>query len=331
MTASAKTFSARRALAAALSAALLACAWPLAASSADFPTKPLRIIIGFAAGGGADTNLRQIAAGLSTDLGQPVVVENRPGAGGIIAAQVVSAAPADGYTLLFASTALAVHSSKAQPTIDIRKRFVPVLLTGTVNYVVYVPLSLPVKNMRELITYAKAHPGQMNYASVGVGSAGHLGFEVLKHMVGIEATHVPFKSTSETSLAVATGTVQIGIDPPTAVMPLADAGKLRIIAIASPKRSPLYPNLPSFEEAGINDLEIASWVGILAPAGTPQPAVRRVNEGLNVAVKKPETTAALQRAGYHIIAGPPEELTRHLDREIPQFARIIRENNIEVE
>ena len=309
----------------------LFCWLPLTAQCADFPQKAVRIIIGYSAGGGADTNLRLIAAGLSSDLGQPVVVENRPGASGVISAQVVAAAPADGYTLLFASMALSVHSAKPSPDIDIRTRFVPVLLTGTVEYVVYVPPTLPVRNMSELIAYAKAHAGQMNYASVGVGSSGQLGFEVLKRAVGIEATHVPFKSTGETTLAVASGQVQIGLDPPAAVAPLADAGKLRMLAIASPKRSPIYPNLPSFEESGVHDVEISTWVGIMAPAGTPQSAVRRLNEGLNVAIKKPEVVAALQRSGYHIVGGPPEELSRRINQEIPVLARIIKEGNIQVD
>jgi tripartite-type tricarboxylate transporter receptor subunit TctC len=311
---------------------ILAFLAPLAAPparAADFPQKAVRIIIGFTAGGGADSNLRLIAAGLSTDLNQSVIVENRPGASGLIAAQVVAASAPDGYTLLFASTGLAVESAKPNPQLDIRKRFVPVLLTGTVDYVVYVPPSLPVKTMPELIAYAKAHPGQMNYASVGVGTAGHLGMEVLKRMLGFEATHVPFKSTGETTLAVASGRVQIGLDPPTAVAPLAEAGKLRMIAIAAAKRAPLYPNLPSFEEQGITGIGIASWVGIMAPTGTPPAAVTRLNEGLNVSIKKPEVQAALLRSGYHIIGGPPDELTRQLDREIPVWARAIREGNIE--
>lgn len=300
----------------------------LPATAADYPQKPVRIVIGFSPGGGADNNLRMIAGHLSTDLGQPVLVENRPGASGVIAAQYVLTQPEDGYTILYGSTGLAVHSGKDKPLINIKTQYSPVMLFGLVNYVMFVPANSPAKTLGELIAWAKANPGKLNYSSVGIGSTGHLGFEVFKRVAGIDGTHVPFKSTAHTTVAVAGGDVQVGLEPMSAVRPLVVAGKLRVLALASPKRSPHLAEIPALEEQGIQGVDVVSWVGLLTRKGVSDEVIRRLNSGLNVALKKPEVRTVLERSGYNIIAGAPEELTRQLDREIPMYARVIREEKI---
>ena len=221
------------------------------AVAADYPTKPVKIVIGFSAGGGADLNLRMIAGQAATDLGQQVLVDNRPGASGVIAAQYVLTQPEDGYTILYGSTGLAVNSAKDNPVINVRTQFSPVMLFGLVNYVIFVPANSPAKTLAELIAWAKANSGKMNYSSVGIGSTGHLGFEVFKRVAGITGTHIPFKSTAATTAAVAAGDIQVGLEPMSAVRPLMDAGKLRVLALASPRRSPHLPTIPAMEEQGI--------------------------------------------------------------------------------
>jgi tripartite-type tricarboxylate transporter receptor subunit TctC len=303
----------------------------LPAAAADYPTKPVKIVIGFGAGGGADLNLRLIAGQAATELGQQVLVENRPGASGVIAAQYVLTQPEDGYTILYGSTGLAVHSAKDKPAINIRTQFSPVMLFGLVNYVMFVPANSPAKTLAELIAWAKANPGKLNYSSVGIGSTGHLGFEVFKRVAAIQGTHVPFKSTAATTAAVAGGDIQVGLEPMSAVRPLMDAGKLRVLALASPKRSPHLQAIPALEEQGIQGVDVVSWVGLLAKKGVADDNIRRLSAALNVAMKKTEVRTVLERAGYNIVAGTPEELTRQLDREIPQYAKVIREEKIEFE
>lgn len=301
------------------------------AVAADYPQKPVRVVIGFAAGGGADNNLRMIAGHLSTDLGQPVLVENRPGASGVVAAQYVLTQPEDGYTILYAGTALAVHSAKDKPVINIKSQFSPVMLFGLVNYVIFVPANSPAKTLGELIAWAKANPAKVNYSSVGIGSTGHLGFEVFKRVAGIQGTHIPFKSTAQTTVAVASGDVQIGMEPMSAVRPMVEAGKLRVLSLASPKRSANFPDIPALEEQGIRGVDVVAWVGLVARKGVPDDVIRRLNAGLNVAMKKPEVRVVLERSGYNIVAGAPEEVTRQLDLEMPRYARVIREEKIEFE
>jgi tripartite-type tricarboxylate transporter receptor subunit TctC len=303
---------------------------PLAAA-ADYPTKPVRIVIGFSAGGGADLNLRLIAGHLSTDLGQQVLVDNRPGASGVIAAQYVLTQPEDGYTLLYASTALVIHSAKDKPTINLKTQFTPLSIFGRVNYVMFVPAASPPKTLAELIAWAKANPGKLNYSSVGIGSTGHLGFEVFKRVAGIGGTHIPFKSTAATTAAVAAGDIQVGLEPMSAVRPLMDAGKLRVLALASPKRSSHFPDIPALEEQGIQGVDVVSWVGLMAKKGVSEAVIDRLSKGLSVAMAKPEVRTVLERAGYNIGTGTPDEQARQIDREIPQFARVIREEKIDFE
>ena len=301
------------------------------AVAADYPTKPVKIVIGFSAGGGADLNLRLIAGHLSTDLGQQVLVDNRPGASGVIAAQYVLTQPEDGYTLLYASTALVIHSAKDKPTINLKTQFSPLSIFGRVNYVMFVPAALPAKTLGELIAWAKANPGKLNYSSVGIGSTGHLGFEVFKRVAGINGMHIPFKSTAATTAAVAAGDIQVGLEPMSAVRPLMDAGKLRVLALASPRRSSHLPEIPAMEEQGIQGVDVVSWVGLMAKKGVADAVIERLSKGLSVAMAKPEVRTALERAGYNIGSGTPDEQARQIDREIPQFARVIREEKIDFE
>ena len=323
--------SLRQRLGAASIACLAATSFISPAVAADYPTKPVKIVIGFSAGGGADLNLRLIAGQLATDLGQQVLVDNRPGASGVIAAQYVLTQPEDGYTVLYASSALAIHSAKEKPTINLKTQFSPLSMFGRVNYVMFVPAASPAKTLAELIAWTKANPGKLNYSSVGIGSTGHLGFEVFKRVAGIGGTHIPFKSSAATTAAVAAGDIQVGLDPISSVRPLMDSGKLRVLALASPKRSPHLPEIPAMEEQGVQGVDVVAWVGLMVKKGVPEAAITRLSKGLAVAMAKPEVRTALERAGYNIGTGTPDEQARQIDREIPQFARVIREEKIEFE
>ena len=209
-----RTFAGGMVAAIATGSASLGLALPgIAAAQTKYPDHPVRVVLSHPAGSGVDTVARVIGERLQSMWGQPIVVDNKPGGQNVIGAQAVQHAPADGYTLLYASTALAVHSGKPNPTIDLRKQFVPEMVFGTVTYVMFVSPNLKVNNFQELVAWAKANPGKLNYSSVGVGSTGHLGFEVIRRLAGFEATHIPFKSTGQTAVAVASGEVQVGLDP----------------------------------------------------------------------------------------------------------------------
>ena len=299
--------------------------------SQTYPARAIRIVVPLPAGGGADIVARIIGERLTRRLGQQVLVDNRPGASGVIAAQYVLTQPEDGYTLLYASTALVIHSAKDKPSINLKTQFTPLSIFGRVNYVMFVPAALPAKTLGELIAWAKANPGKLNYSSVGIGSTGHLGFEVFKRVAGINGMHIPFKSTAATTAAVAAGDIQVGLEPMSAVRPLMDAGKLRVLALASPRRSSHLPEIPAMEEQGIQGVDVVSWVGLMAKKGVADAVIERLSKGLSVAMAKPEVRTVLERAGYNIGSGTPDEQARQIDREIPQFARVIREEKIDFE
>jgi tripartite-type tricarboxylate transporter receptor subunit TctC len=301
------------------------------AVAAGYPSAPIKLLVGFSAGGGLDISCRHWAQRLSERFGQPVVVENRPGASGELSVKQAMASKPDGYTLVCLSGSNTISSSKPERPFDIRSDVSPVIQMTHFTFALYVNPSLPVKSVAELVAYAKANPGKLNYGSVGTGSTPHLAFEYLKQRTGIDVVHVPFKGTSQAAQAVIAGDVQIGLDAIAAVKGHFDAGTLRPLAVISAKRSPSLPNVPGMQEAGIAGVDIASFSGVAAPVQTPRPVVELLNRNFNAILQEPETRALFFAQGYEPAGGSPEDFQRVLRNDVATWSSVIRTANVKFE
>ena len=312
--------------------ALAALAIAFASAAADeYPSHPIRLLVGFSAGGGLDISCRHWAQRLSARIGQPVIVENRPGASGELAVKQAMMSKPDGYTLVCLSGSNTISSSKPNPPFDIRNDVTPVIQMTRFTFALYVNPLLPVKTVAELIAYAKARPGALNYGSVGTGSTTHLAFEVLKLNTGMDIVHVPFKGTAQTAAAVMAGDIQVGLDAIAAVKSQFDAGRLRPLAVVSAKRTPPMPSLVGMEEAGVAGVDINSFSGVAAPTKTPHPVVDLLNRHLNAILEEPETRAMFVAQGYEPAGGSPEDFHRVLAAEVTTWSRVIRGADIKFE
>jgi tripartite-type tricarboxylate transporter receptor subunit TctC len=304
---------------------------PAAASADEYPTRPIKLLVGFSAGGGLDISCRHWAQRLSARIGQQVIVENRPGASGELAVKQAMTSSPDGYTLVCMSGSNTISSSKPNSPFDILKDVAPVIQMTRFTFVLYVNPSLPVKSVAELVAYAKAKPGDLNYGSVGTGSTPHLAFEFLKLHTGMDIVHVPFKGTAQAASAVMAGDVQVGLDAIAAVKGHFDAGQLRPLAVVSAGRTPALPNVPGMDEAGVPGVNIGSFSGVGAPAKTPRPIVDLLNRHLNAILQEPETRTVFQAQGYEIAGGSPEDFQRALAAEVATWSRVIRAANVKFE
>jgi len=314
----------------ALAALAAACAAaPLAVMAQDYPNKPITYIVPFTPGGTTDVIGRTIAQGLSTSLKQPVVVDNKPGqAGGIGASQVAKAKP-DGYTLLGGT--ISTHAINAGLYKDLSydpvKDFEPVTLVGFIPNALYVDASLPIKNVQELIAFLKANDKKRTFASSGSGTSTHLAGELFADIIGVKLEHIPYKGTPQAMQDVAGGNVTFMFDQLTAGMPLVKAGKLRLLAVTTAKRSPLSPDTPTMAEAGIKDFEMSSWQAVYAPKGTPKPIVDKLNGEIVKILKAPDTRQKMQDTmGIEVVASSPEELTKLMQSEIPRWTALIKKS-----
>lgn len=302
-----------------------------AAAADDYPSRPIHLLVGFSPGGGLDISCRHWAQRLSARIGQPVIVENRPGASGELSVKTAMAAKPDGYTLVCLSGSNTISASKPNPPFDIRNDVDPVIQMTRFTFVVYVSPSLPVKTFGELIDYARRNPGKLNYGSVGVGSTPHLAFEVLKQHTGINIVHVPFKGTSQAMAAVLSGEVQVGLDAIAAVKQHFDAGTLRPLAVISAKRTPSLPGVPGMEEAGVAGVDINAFSGVAAPARTPRAIVDLLNRDLNAILQEPDTRKVFAAQGYEPAGGSPDDFRRILAQDVATWSRVIRDANIKFE
>jgi tripartite-type tricarboxylate transporter receptor subunit TctC len=311
----------------------LACAFVCATAAAadEYPNKPIHLLVGFSPGGGLDISCRHWAQELSTRLGQPVVVENKPGASGEIAVKAMITSNPDGYTLACLSGSNTISSSKPNAPFDILKDVAPVIQMTRFTFVVYVNPSLPVKTFPELVAYAKSNPGKLNYGSVGIGSTPHLAFEVLKQSMGVNFVHVPFKGTSQAMSAVLSGEVQVGLDAIAAVKQHFDAGQLRPLAVISAKRTPSLPGVPGMDEVGVKGVDINAFSGVAAPAKTPKAVVDLLNRHLNAILREPETRKVFQAQGYEPAGGSPEDFHRVLAQDVATWSKVIRAAAIKFE
>jgi tripartite-type tricarboxylate transporter receptor subunit TctC len=308
---------------------LVAAALALPAWAQPYPSKPITYVVPFTPGGTTDVIGRIIAQGLQTSMGQPVVVDNKPGqAGGIGAAQVAKAKP-DGYTLLGGT--ISTHAINASLYKDLAydpvKDFEPITLVGYIPNALYVDPSLPIKNVQDLIGYLKANDKRRTFASSGSGTSTHLAGELFADLIGIKLEHIPYKGTPQAMQDVSGGSVTFMFDQLTAGLPLVKAGKLRLIAVTSAKRSPLAPDVPTMAEAGIKNFEMSSWQAVYAPKGTPKPIVDKLNAEIVKVLKEPATHEKLEKTnGMEVVASSPEELTRVMQAEIPRWSALVKKS-----
>ena len=305
--------------------ALAALAVPLTAGAQDYPNRPVRLIVAFAPGTTSDIIGRMFADKLTQQLGQPFVVENRTGAGGTIAADQVTKAAPDGYTLLLSTAALPV-SAHVYPGLkyDTVKDFASVTVITHSPLLLAANLGFPPKNVQELIQYARANPGKVNFGSAGVGTSHHLTGEKLKLDTGIDMLHVPYKGSGPAHIDLMGGQIQLMFDNIVALLPLVQSGKVRALAVSSAKRHPLLPQVPSIQEAGVKDFETVAWFGIVAPAGTPKPVLARLNAETVKAIQLPDVNKRLLDGGSTIIGNNPEEADRFLRDEVEKWGKVVR-------
>jgi tripartite-type tricarboxylate transporter receptor subunit TctC len=309
------------------------CALASLASGAHaqtYPTKPIRIVVGFLPGGPADVMARLLSPKMSMALGQPVVVDNRPGAGGTIAARAVSESEPDGHTLLLGNTSTLIISPLIYKNIgyDPLKGFAPILRTGvTANLMVANPKA-PFKSVQELIAYAKANPGKLNYSSAGIGTPPHLIGEMFKHRAGIGVVHIPYKGGGPSIQAVIANETQYSFENSAIALVQAQSGTLRPLAFTSEKRSAEAPDVPTMIESGLPDFVSVSFTGMVAPAGTPPAVVNRLNAVVNEAMKSPEIMAVLKKQGVELQNDTPEQFAAFLAKELERLAPVVKQAGI---
>jgi len=309
--------------------ALLAALPALAQQASDYPSRPIHILVGFTPGGGPDITARWIAQKLGDAWKQQVIVDNRPGAGGTIAAGTVARAAPDGYTLLSVSSAHAVAAAiYAKLPYDTFKDLAGITETASSSYVLVVPPSLGIRSPRELIAAAKARPGQLNFASAGVGSGTHFAGEMFKAMAGIEVVHVPFKGIPESLTETMTGRVQFFMAPIANAINLVREGKLSGLAVSSAKRDILLPDLPTVSEAGVPGYESILWFGLLTSSGVPRPVVNKLNAEITRVLRGSDTYERFAPIGMTPRPMSPEEFDALIRNDVAVFSKIAREANI---
>jgi tripartite-type tricarboxylate transporter receptor subunit TctC len=298
-----------------------------------FPTRPVKLIVPFPPGAATDILGRLLAQKLTEAWGQSVVVDNKPGAGSIIGAELSAKSPADGYTIFMGH----IGTHGANPALysklpyDPVKDFAPVTLLVTIPNLVAVHPALPAGNIRELIDLAKARPGALNVASPGVGTSAHLNIALFKSLSGADLTHVPFKGSVAAAQAIGGGEVQVWFDTVTSIMPQARSGKVKVLAVSSKERALLAPDAPPLNEAGVPGFDVSTWFAFFVPAGTPRPIIDKINADTLRALQSKDTTERMQSLGMNIAAGTPEQLAAHVTSEIARWGKVVREANIKIE
>ncbi len=298
------------------------------ANAQGYPVKPIRLIVPLAPGGGNDTIARMIGQKIQGPLGQSIVIENRPGAGGLLGADLASKAPPDGYTLLLGNAAQLSIIPNVQPKMPYSptKDFAPVSLIASAPLLVVVHPSMPVRTVKQFIALARARPGELNYASNGVGSTTHYATELFKMMTKTRMEHIPYKGLSLAMVDLVSGRVDLMFSSSVAMLPNVKEGKLRAIAMTGAKRSQAIPDVPTVAESGVPDYEVGSWYGILAPAGTPRPIVERLNREIVATVKSKELQDRLIEEAVIPIGSTPEEFSKYIEKELARAAKVIKES-----
>ena len=327
-------FANRRSLSVALLAGLVfSCFAPIASAQAPaqaWPDRPVKLISPWPAGGSNDTFSRLLATRLTTSLGQPVVVENRPGATGTLGVGQVARAPADGYTLVMGSspthaTAPSIYSQLSySPTRD----FAPVTLVGSSANALVVHPSVAARNVTELIALARSQPGKLTYASTGNGSSQHLSAELFKVMAGVNMLHVPYKGAAPAVADIVAGHINLGFHNMVDVLPHVKAGTLRLLAVTSAQRTKALPDAPTIAESGVPGYQAEVWFGVFAPAQTPRPVVERLHRELTAALAEPDIRSRFDAAGLDVVGSGPEPFARYLQEEVTKWSDIVRRADV---
>jgi tripartite-type tricarboxylate transporter receptor subunit TctC len=303
------------------------------AAAADYPARPVTIVVGFPPGGASDILARIVGNKLVAILGQPVIVDNRPGAGGNVAGEVVAHAPADGYTLLLGNNAILATNASLYKEVgfDTEKDFAPITLVGTQANVLVVNNDVPAHSLAELIALAKANPGKLNFASSGYGLAAHLAGELFKADAHVDIVHVPYKGSAPALQDVIAGHDQMMFATTSGAMGLIKGGQLRPLAVTTLQRTPSLPDVPTIDEAGIKGFEATTWHGIVAPAGTPKPIIDVLHAALVETLNDPGVRHSLDELGVDIATDSPEQFAGYIHSEIPKWAAVIKASGAHVE
>lgn len=308
--------------------AVLLVATPIASWAQRYPDRPVKLIVPFPPGGAVDLYARTIQPELQQALGQPVVIDNRTGASGMIGAEMVAKAPADGYTLLVGNIAVFAMNSATHRKVpyDPKRDFTPIFQTVMVPYVLATSPDMPVSTVAELLAHAKANPGRIGYASSGNGSAQHMAAELFKARTGADLTHVPYKGVGALVTDLMAGHVQVAFADQASLMPHVKAGKLKLLAVAGPRRIDELPDVPTVAEAvNLPGFEISGWQGIAGPAGLPASVTAQLNEALARIQAEPQMKARFAAAGLTPVGGSPEDFSRYLDAELARWTRVAKD------
>ena len=292
-----------------------------------YPSKPLRMLLAFPPGGPTDINARLYAQRLSEQMGQPVLVDNKPGAGGNLAAGEAARATADGYTIFYNTSAITIAPALySTPQVDPLRDYAPVALAATVPLVLVVNMAVPAKNLQEFVAYARANPGKLFYASSGTGTITHLAGALFAAQLGLQMQHVPYKGSAPAMIDVVGGQTQMMVDTINTVLPYARDNRVRPLAIAVTRRSPQLPEVPTLEEAAnLPGFEMSAWQGVVVPAGTPKEIVARLNAEVNRAAQNPELRARLAAQGSEVLGGTSEQYAAYLRSELQRWTKVVKD------
>lgn len=293
-----------------------------------FPNKPMRLVVPYPPGGGADGNARSLAQPMASLLGQPIVVENKPGASGILAANTVVQSPADGYTMLFDTFPYVVNAVLHKLPFDPVKDLLPVSQAINMPLILVVPAEAPFKSVQELIAYAKANPGKLNYGSYGAGGAAHLAAELLARDAGIDWVHVPYKGGAPAMADVLAGRLSAYFTNPITGLAHIQSGKIRALATTGAQRMKVLPDVPTVKEIGYKDFEVVEWNGFFVPAGTPADVVTKLSESVKLATQQPEVQKRMAAQGVEPVGNSPKEFGDFLQGQIAKWAALVKSNNI---
>ena len=309
--------------------AVAACA-PLLAAAA-YPDRPIRMVVPYSAGGGADNTARVIAQRMSASMGQQVVIDNRPGAAGVIGEEAVAKAAPDGYTVLYDASAFAVNPSLRKMSFDPLKELVPISLVATAANILVVPPNAPYKTVKDFIAYAKANPGKLTFASAGSGSGSHLAGELLNAKAGIDLLHVPYKGGAPALTDVMGNQVSAYFGNVASTLNYAKSGKLKALAVTSLKRNPGLPDTPTLAESGLPDFEVLEWNGVWVPKGTPPEVVARLAKEVQGAVADPHVQEKLRQMGLEPVGNSPQQFGKFVQGEAARWGALVRQRNIRAE
>ncbi len=312
-------------------AALLICAGSTV-SAAEFPNKPLRLVTGSAPGGGSDTVARTLSEKLNERLGQPVLVDNRAGAGGVIGADIVAKAPPDGYTWLVAtSSSMVVNPAMQKLPYDVERDLVPVTQISTVPFILAVHPAVQAKSVRELIQLAKSQPGKLSYATSGIGAMSHLAMEQFKYMAGVNLVHVPYRGSAPAAYDLIAGQVQAAFNNLIPTLPHVKSGRLRALGVSSMTRAAALPDVPTVAESGLPGYEAMQWYGVLLPAGVSKPMVVFLHKELTAVLQNPAVRARLMDEGGEVIGSTPQQFTTVIHNELAKWTKLVKAAGIKAE